>query len=779
VFDWSRAELLKAMQRAKVPHAVYDPLLKGFAYAWLQSVLRFEPGARVLDVGCGASPYYIDDLRQIYGIEAHGMDKSSEAKNVRDLYRITPDGEVRPERMSWGFTENTARAFPDVTMHDAYAGEGTGPDESFDVVLSVSALEHIYDTVKPVSAGRMYPHYDVLRDMARMVKPGGILAFTYDFLLCYPFNPGWSPIADHEYLTTLGLRPCDSRRGPVSETFIYNFVDSLFVQADMVLSYADRLYRIAIVCFAFQKPADPTVTPLASYAPRAELRPAIERGPFEHSLYGLDWGPADEGQARAIDPVTTHGDDQGPNSDAADSAPALNGLTLEQRDVVAGRWAGNPDQAGNWATIPYVNVRAAEIVGATDLGKGFWVHMLDLYSDPQRPIQRALSLACGFGHQERTLARLRKVDACDAFDISPAALDKARQFAQAEGLHNINYECRDINDLKLTHQYDAVIAGGIHHISNLENLFSEVSRSLAPRGFLLMYEYIGPSQCQPTARQVEAINACIRLLPKKYRVRISAQRKLGVSTPEEALAAIEARPAEAQTAASERVAAGVAPVTPQPGTPESGSCVEASGTVDPVDVQGVADGPPSQPERRGIPRLLEVVSRAAAAIRRGDFMFRLRMYLIRWLQPSISPDGSSNPTPDGPPAVPPDGDEGATSAMVAGTSDAPDAEQELSDEYFWNHFKPMTREQWNAVDPSEAVRSDEIIPILKRYFKTVDVRYTGGSIMQFALYDIASNFYGDRQETRDLLDMLFKIEAVLVKHDDVPQNYAVIVAKND
>jgi SAM-dependent methyltransferase len=747
VFDWSRGELFKAMQRAKVPYAVYDPLLKGFAYAWLQSVLRFEPGARVLDVGCGASPYYIDDLRQIYGIEAHGMDKSSEAKNVRDLYRITPDGEVRPERLSWGFTENTARAFPDVTMHDAYAGEGTGPEEFFDVVLSVSALEHIYDTVKPVSPGRMYPHYDVLRDMARMVKPGGILAFTYDFLLCYPFNPGWSPIADHEYLTALGLHPCDSRRGPVSETFIYNFVDSLFVQADMVLSYADRLYRIAIVCFAFQKPADPTVTALASYAPRAELRPAIERGPFEHPLYGLDWwGPADEGQARAIDPVMTHGDDQGPNSDAADSAPAPNGLTLEQRDVVAGRWAENPDQASNWATIPYVNVRAAEMVGATDLGKGFWAHMLDIYSDPKRPIQRALSLACGFGHQERTLARLRKVEACDAFDISPAALDKARQFAEAEGLHNINYECRDINDLKLTHQYDAVIAGGIHHISNLENLFSEVSRSLAPRGFLLMYEYIGPSQCQPTARQVEAINACIRLLPKKYRVRISALQKLGVSTPEEALAAIEARHAEAQTAASDRVAAGVAPV-------------------DPADVQEVVDGPPSQPER-GIPRLLEVASRAAAAIRRGDFMFRLRMYLIRWLEPSIPPDGSSTPTPDGPP-------------VAAGTSDAPDAEQELSDEYFWNHFKPMTREQWNEVDPSEAVRSDEIIPILKRYFKTVDVRYTGGSIMQFALYDIASNFYGDRQETRDLLDMLFKIEAVLVKHDDVPQNYAVIVAKND
>ena len=79
---------------------------------------------------------------------------------------------------------------------------------------------------------------------------------------------------------------------------------------------------------------------------------------------------------------------------------------------------------------------------------------------------------------------------------------------------------------------------------------------------------------------------------------------------------------------------------------------------------------------------------------------------------------------------------------------------------------------------SESIRSDEIIPLLRKYFSTVDVRYTGGSVMQFALYDIAGNFYDDNEETRDLLDMLFNIEEVLVKHDDVPQDYAVIVAKN-
>lgn len=486
--------------------------------------------------------------------------------------------------------------------------------------------------------------------------------------------------------------------------------------------------------------------------------------------------------------------DQSQHSDAADAAEGRKDLTTAEREVVASRWATNPDQAVNWATIPYVDLRAAAMAGATDPGKGFWLHMLDLYSDPARPVRRALSLACGLGHQERTLARYRKFDECDAFDISPGALEKARQSAEAEGLHNINYECRDLNDLKLTHQYDIVIAGGVHHIRNLENLFSEVSKNLAEGGLFLMYEYIGPSQCQPTARQLEAINACIRLLPTKYRVRISAQRKLGVNTPGEALAAIEAQRAAARAAASE------GPTT-RPALEPVAPGVEKSNAESPADADEGRREPLAEPARRGVPRFLELLGRAAAAIRRGDFFFRLRMFMVRCLQPSTTPDprvsdealesgaaSSSNvdgqdpsavtaPTPTA--GVPGSGASGGQSETVAGTTDGADAGNELPDEYFWSRFVPMTREQWNAVDPSESVRSDEIIPLLKQYFKAVDVRYTGGSIMQFTLYDIAGNFYDDNEETRDLLDMLFKIEEVLVKHDDVPQDYAVIVAKND
>ena len=423
------------------------------------------------------------------------------------------------------------------------------------------------------------------------------------------------------------------------------------------------------------------------------------------------------------------------------------------REKVASRWGEEPDAAVNWATIPYVNRRAAEMIGA-DPARGFWVHMLDLYSDPRRPLNRVLSLACGHGHQERTLAKYRQFRVCDALDISETALENARRLAEAEGLRHINYECHDLNELKLSHTYDAVIAGGIHHIKNLEHLFEEIKRWLAPGGFFLMYEYIGPSQCQPTARQLEAINACIRLLPKKYRVRISAQRRLGVTTPEEALALLESpdfRPPEPQE---------------QPPVPASDAPREGSAPLDAATGNGTTvTAEPEAPPKKGLARALYLLHRAALAIRRGDLRYRLKAYVLRGLQ---------EPTPPPPAPIEP--------AAVESAPIAPAPEwiaDDLPEEYFWTKFVPMTREQWSAVDPSESVRSDEIISLLRKSFSTVDVRYTGGSIMQFTLYDIAGNFYADTEETRDILDMLFKIEEVLLKHDDVPHDYAVIVAKND
>jgi 2-polyprenyl-3-methyl-5-hydroxy-6-metoxy-1,4-benzoquinol methylase len=311
------------------------------------------------------------------------------------------------------------------------------------------------------------------------------------------------------------------------------------------------------------------------------------------------------------------------------------------------QWAKEPDDSMNFASLSYVNeLSLKKIGGQKGESVGLWDYMLNLYTKKDVELNRVLSLCCGFGHAERLLATLRKFRFCDAYDVVPEALNAADRLAKEAGIYNISYEIMDLNNISLHHKYDLVISGGIHHIKNLEQLFSEVSSHLTPNGIFLMYEYVGPSQCQPTQRQVEIINTCIRLIPPVYRVKISSQRELNAKNPEEALHIIQ--------------------------------------------------------------------------------------------------------------------------------------EKNLDlDKHLWTSFTPMTREQWDVHDPSEAVRSDEIIPLLKKYFDMVDARYTLGSIIQFSLYDIAGNFSVNTQETRDILDMLLKIEDVAVKYDDVPEDYAVIVVRNN
>src|SRR5262249_37117750 len=46
----------------------------------------------------------------------------------------------------------------------------------------------------------------------------------------------------------------------------------------------------------------------------------------------------------------------------------------------------------------------------------------------------------------------------------------------------------------------------------------------------------------------------------------------------------------------------------------------------------------------------------------------------------------------------------------------------------------------NEADPSEAVRSAEIVPLLSRYFQIVEFKGYGGSLLHELLYDIAGNF---------------------------------------
>jgi 2-polyprenyl-3-methyl-5-hydroxy-6-metoxy-1,4-benzoquinol methylase len=86
-------------------------------------------------------------------------------------------------------------------------------------------------------------------------------------------------------------------------------------------------------------------------------------------------------------------------------------------------------------------------------------------------------------------------------------------------------------------------------------------------------------------------------------------------------------------------------------------------------------------------------------------------------------------------------------------------------------------EEVTRADPSEAVRSSEIIPLMREYFDIVTINPMGGSILQFLLSGIAGNFRGDDPASMKLLEMLFNIEDTLAEVGDVPPDFAVIVAR--
>jgi ubiquinone/menaquinone biosynthesis C-methylase UbiE len=80
-----------------------------------------------------------------------------------------------------------------------------------------------------------------------------------------------------------------------------------------------------------------------------------------------------------------------------------------------------------------------------------------------------------------------------------------------------------------------------------------------------------------------------------------------------------------------------------------------------------------------------------------------------------------------------------------------------------------------SIDPSEAVRSADIIPVLKNQFEIIEYKPLGGTILQFLLAGIAGNFQDKTGE--QLLDIIFRLEDTLMECGDLNSDFAFIVAR--
>jgi ubiquinone/menaquinone biosynthesis C-methylase UbiE len=101
-----------------------------------------------------------------------------------------------------------------------------------------------------------------------------------------------------------------------------------------------------------------------------------------------------------------------------------------------------------------------------------------------------------------------------------------------------------------------------------------------------------------------------------------------------------------------------------------------------------------------------------------------------------------------------------------------------SDRFKYGQLFDISPERIKAGDPSEGIRSDEIIPIIKQKFEDTKVHYYNGSIIGYALDEkFFSNYNANSKKDRLLFDLLIDIEKKMIEIGEISSIHAIIVSQ--
>ncbi|RJQ31997.1 MAG: class I SAM-dependent methyltransferase [Peptococcaceae bacterium] len=91
-------------------------------------------------------------------------------------------------------------------------------------------------------------------------------------------------------------------------------------------------------------------------------------------------------------------------------------------------------------------------------------------------------------------------------------------------------------------------------------------------------------------------------------------------------------------------------------------------------------------------------------------------------------------------------------------------------------FKP-SRLRMILSDPSEAVESSSILPLLHQIFDVLEVREYGGTVLHLLLAEIAHNFLSEDDETKRFLQLCFETEDLLLASRDIRSDFVIAVCR--
>lgn len=116
---------------------------------------------------------------------------------------------------------------------------------------------------------------------------------------------------------------------------------------------------------------------------------------------------------------------------------------------------------------------------------------------------RGLALACGdmFGERDFFSSEVLSFDVVEGVDLSEEQLLKARENCRGHGFEFVPIK-GDLNVMGLRDsRYHLIVANhAVHHIEDLDHLFSQVARALKGGGLFFCNEYVGPERLQVPLR---------------------------------------------------------------------------------------------------------------------------------------------------------------------------------------------------------------------------------------------------------------------------------------
>lgn len=88
-----------------------------------------------------------------------------------------------------------------------------------------------------------------------------------------------------------------------------------------------------------------------------------------------------------------------------------------------------------------------------------------------------------------------------------------------------------------------------------------------------------------------------------------------------------------------------------------------------------------------------------------------------------------------------------------------------------------TLDEMNTYDPSEAIRSGEIMGLLPWYFDVIEVRGYGGTLLHLLLDEIAGHFLPEDPRAMEHLSSFFELEDQMISSGRFHHDFATIIAR--